>query len=579
MSRAPTTIVENGRGASLGEKVLCLVVVGPETFFSRPLPSAGELTIGRSDKADVRLTDPLSSRLHARLHVRGGGIEIEDLGSANKTRLRDQPLKPGKRVSLVPGDTVAIGSTLLTIQENRDFSRPRRVWPHSYFEARLEEECVRAREMREPFAAMRLHCQRDSVEAAVIVEAITPALRVSDMLALYGPAEYELLLPGTPPELATALASDLVSRLKARGIEAQTGVVCFPRDAGTPDALLALANARLRVRAGVAEDDAGPVVVRDEGMRRMFRLAESAAVGNINVLIMGETGVGKEIVAQAIHRMSPRAKAPLLCINCAALSENLLESELFGHDKGAFTGAVAAKEGLLETADGGTVFLDEIGEMPPAIQAKLLRVIESRVVRRVGGLRDRAIDVRFVAATNRQLEREVAERRFRQDLYFRLNGFTLPIPPLRERTSEILPLARSFLAQTSKQLGRARPPKVTEDAEALLESYSWPGNVRELRNVMERAALLCGAGDIEAEHLPAETMSANPASLAPPVLAAQGSDSTPPLAHSEHNRILQALARHAGNQTRVARELGISRGTLIARLKQYGIARPRTRGR
>ena len=245
-------------------------------------------------------------------------------------------------------------------------------------------------------------------------------------------------------------------------------------------------------------------------MRRVYGLATSAARGTISVLILGETGVGKDVMAQEIHRRSPRAKAPFVAINCAAVSEGLLESELFGHEKGAFTGATEAKAGLLETAPGGTVFLDEIGDMPPKLQAKLLRVIETRQVQRVGSLKTRPIDVRFIAATHRDLEAEIAAGRFRQDLYYRLNGITL-LHPAAARAAQRDPAARPIVRSRSSRArwATSRRPRSRRRRRACSRRIRGEGNVREVRNIVERALLLCEGHEILPEHLPIETMAAN----------------------------------------------------------------------
>lgn len=236
-------------------------------------------------------------------------------------------------------------------------------------------------------------------------------------------------------------------------------------------------------------------------MKRIYELAGRAATSDIGVLILGETGAGKELLASHVHENSPRARKPFLQLNCASLTESLLESELFGHEKGAFTGAVGARAGLLESAAGGTVFLDELGEMPLSIQVKLLRVLEERRIRRLGATRSIPIDVRFVAATNRNLELEMQAGRFRGDLYYRISGITLNIPPLRERQEEIEPLARHFLHEFCLRSGIAEPQITSEGLRTLL-TYRWPGNVRELKNVMERAPLLSAGLPLSGEHLP-----------------------------------------------------------------------------
>ncbi|MBC8131400.1 MAG: sigma-54-dependent Fis family transcriptional regulator, partial [Deltaproteobacteria bacterium] len=318
--------------------------------------------------------------------------------------------------------------------------------------------------------------------------------------------------------------------------------------------------------------------------------AERAAAGTINVLVLGETGVGKEVMARAVHRLSPRREGPYVCLNCAALSENLLETELFGHERGAFTGALAAKTGLLETAAGGTLFLDEVGELPPSIQAKLLRVIETREVTRVGSVRPRQIDVRFVAATNRDLEDEVEGGTFRRDLYFRLNGISIRIPPLRERRSEIQSLAETFLRQVCQELRRPEP-RLPPPVLTALQRREWPGNIRELKNVIERAVLLCTGPDIGIEHLP-EERSRRPVAgdqEAPDRTDRFGSVASGPTAPrprsetpnpnealaADKQRILDALATCAGNQSRAAKLLGMPRRTFVARLDRYQIARPK----
>jgi transcriptional regulator with PAS, ATPase and Fis domain len=335
--------------------------------------------------------------------------------------------------------------------------------------------------------------------------------------------------------------------------------------------------------------DLGAVRARLESapaMQELRRLVARVAPAMINVLLLGETGVGKEVLAAAIHRASPRNDQPFLRLNCAALSETLLESELFGHERGAFTGAVASKQGLLETADGGTVFLDEIGELPLSIQAKLLRVIEERVVLSVGAVKPKVIDVRFIAATNRDLDAEVARGRFRQDLFYRLDGISLVIPPLRERLEEIAGLVRGFVAEMWHKLEHdSPPPRLSQEALGELHAHAWPGNIRELRNVIERAVLLCTDGTIRPEHLLVGGRQARRASSSPtiPYFGVPTRESQQNLAESvkrevavvERRRIVAALERCNGNQTQAAKLLGISRATLVSRLELYDIDRPR----
>jgi len=307
-------------------------------------------------------------------------------------------------------------------------------------------------------------------------------------------------------------------------------------------------------------------------------LVRELAASDVNVLLLGETGVGKEVLAQTLHTLSRRA-GELVRINCAALAEPLLESELFGHEKGAFTGAVAARPGLLEAARGGTVFLDEIGEMPLGLQAKMLRAVEQREIVRLGSTRPIPIDVRFVAATNRDLPAEVTAGRFRRDLYFRLDGVTLAIPPLRERKDQIGTLALAFLAAVAVRSGKPAV-KLGADVLAALERHGWPGNVRELKAVLERAVLLARGADPQVRHLAFGGQAEAPAAApAPRALATAPGDEPDHLTGAEREdraRVVRALDDCAGNQTRAAKQLGIARTTLVNKVRLYRIPRPRS---
>ncbi len=314
--------------------------------------------------------------------------------------------------------------------------------------------------------------------------------------------------------------------------------------------------------------------------------AARIAIGKLAVLIVGETGVGKERFAERIHEMSPRRPASFVRINCSAISEPLLEAELFGSDQ-------TGKPGMLEAADGGTAFLSDVDQLPQSLQQKLLRVIEDSAVRRVGSARARAIDIRFVSSTSKDLQAEVDANRFRRDLYFRIAGATMVIPPLRERKDEVIPLAEQFVASAAGPLGRSFT--LSEDARQWLSSHDWPGNIRELRNACERAVLLATGPVIDLHHLTVGFPSDGDPSKRPPQRFRSSPTIPPPMgisapsaadmptqvratvAELEKQRILEALERCAGNQTRAAEMLGISRRTLINRLDEYGIARPRKR--
>lgn len=513
------------------ERNVGLTVYVRQMSFTHPLPRGRAVRVGRGAQAAIRVDDASVSRQHAEILFEGKEIWVEDLGSSNGTKIhRAAPvqgragesvtLRAHQRYSIRPGDVLHLGG----------------------------------------------------VSALLQMEQPAPADERST----------------TPP------------------------------------------------RSG-----AGGRILFDPEMKRIYELAARAACSDINVLIMGETGVGKELLAASVHENSRRSSQPFLQLNCAALGEALLESELFGHERGAFTGASSARKGLLESAQGGTVFLDEVGEMPPSTQAKLLRVLEERQIRRLGSTRKIDIDVRFVAATNRDMATEVATGGFREDLFYRISGINLKIPPLRERRSEIEPLARHFLMAFCLKSGIAVPEISAAGLEQLL-SYSWPGNVRELKNAMERAPFFSAGAPLQPEHLPtpgADELGDDPfpdestdvrpvprgrtpsfrsdaaeadrlhelleydfgtCSSSGPIAVRESGEPTvsggvqakeSAAAHvqvrsvhgnsknfseeEERERVVDALEACAGNQTRAAEMLGISRRTLINRMEAFGIPRPR----
>jgi DNA-binding NtrC family response regulator len=312
-----------------------------------------------------------------------------------------------------------------------------------------------------------------------------------------------------------------------------------------------------QLKAVLKRSQSDPEILgQSEAMRAIFRLIDRAGPSDRPILIQGESGTGKELVARALHRRSPRADRPLVIVNCAALPEQLLESELFGHEKGAFTGATVAKSGLFEIADEATLFIDEIGEMQPAMQSKLLRVLEDGSLRRVGSLRERRVNVRVITATNRNLAEEVRANRFREDLFYRINTMTIDLPPLRERRGDIPLFVERFLGPGWK---------IAADALEKLEKYDWPGNVRQLINVIERAKILADDQSIVASDLPPELNA--PAGSSPSV-PGDGSSSDD-LQSLQKSKIVDVLERVGGNKTRAARLLGITRRSLYRLLERY----------
>jgi transcriptional regulator with PAS, ATPase and Fis domain len=317
----------------------------------------------------------------------------------------------------------------------------------------------------------------------------------------------------------------------------------------------------------------GDLVAKSPAMRRVVDLAERAAPTEATVLITGESGTGKERLARFIHESSRRARGPFIAINCGALPETLLESELFGHTKGAFTGATGEKKGLFEASSGGTLFLDEIGETTPGVQVRLLRALQERTVRPVGATKDLEVDVRILAATNRDLASMVADGAFRKDLYYRLRVVPLEVPPLRSRREDLLPLAREFIGRTCRE-NHCGPCSLSSDVLDLLHGYPWPGNIRELENAIERAVILAeGQPRIEVGDLPPEVRGAHP------VATTSTADEILPLAEVERRHIVATLERLGDNRKATAEALGISENTLWRRLKSYGLVRERNRER
>jgi DNA-binding NtrC family response regulator len=317
---------------------------------------------------------------------------------------------------------------------------------------------------------------------------------------------------------------------------------------------------------GGQEPASQDLVVADPCMVHTLSVARRVALAPATVLILGETGVGKEVVAEYVHAASPRAKAPFVRLNCASLPEGLLESELFGHERGAFTGADRRKIGYFEAAQGGTLLLDEIGEISPSTQVKFLRVLESRRMARLGSTAEVELDVRVICATHRDLVADVAEGRFRQDLYYRLSALTIQVPPLRERPLEVALLTRLFADRMASGMGLP-PPLVEAETEAILARYAWPGNVRELRNAIEHAVVMASGTAIRPEHLPELVLRGRAASTPAATVLKDRLDEI------ERNAIEAALAMHGGNQTRAAEQLGVARRTLVYKITKYGLRR------
>jgi DNA-binding NtrC family response regulator len=569
-----------------------LLVLEGESSWRYGLPASGVVLVGRDAEADLRLGDDSISRRHARLILNGGELRIVDLDSANGT------LVNGRRVEgacpLTSGDVVTLGAVVLVLRIQARAAPARRTLEVEPFLERLREEVERSLRYGRPLTLLTLELpepqpRRDALDAACAAE-----LGPAEAAAWLDGSHLGVLLPEASVEPGEAGLGEQAEALMAAAPGARLGYAVCPTDGCDADTLVAAARAAASAAvpgvARAASDSATTLslgersmLVADPAMLQLYALIRRLAASELPVLITGETGVGKENAAFAVHHGSRRASGPFVTLNCAAMPEGLVESELFGHEKGAFTGAGTAKVGILESANGGTVFLDEVGELPPAVQAKFLRALESKRITRVGDVRERPIDIRLVAATHRDLEAEVKAGRFRQDLYFRLSAATVVLPPLRERPREVPLLARSFLAQACKALGR-RPMVLAADTLRALARYSWPGNVRELRNLMDYAAAAVPDDVLEPHHLPARVLgtaseAAEPSSPAPaesPPPAASAPRTFQPLAEEirelERRRMEEALQAAEGVQSRAAALIGMPIRTFSFKLKQLGIS-------
>ncbi len=434
-------------------------------------------------------------------------------------------------------------------------------------------------EMRLQEWGFSVRLAKDGVEAKELAESFDPDIVISDVV-MPEISGIELLR-----SLKSGDAHRPVILVTAQGrmdmaVEAMKGgaMTCLDKDDHLfPNLKAELAKAekeierRREARKLVSQLERGTAGFGDfigvsKPMREVYDLIRSIGATDASVIITGESGTGKELAAQTIHRLSARSSGPFIAINAAAIPENLMESEIFGHEKGSFTGAVGARAGCFEMSDRGTLFLDEISEMPLALQPKLLRVLEDRRVRRLGGSQEFSVDVRVLAATNREPRDAVENGRLREDLFYRLNVFTVSLSPLRERKSDIELLVHSFIREFNKK-HNAHVESLRDEALEPLKAYSWPGNVRELRNVIERAVILAKGDWIEPSHLPAYILNARPESVAKIVL--------PPgvtAAEAERELILRTLKRTGNNKAEAARQLGLDVKTIRNKLKSYGIS-------
>ena len=604
-----TTMSSTPRDPSDGDRrvdpirVYLLVFQGDSSRMI-PLRSDGDVVIGRDANADVVIQDGSVSRNHARLTLVDGLATIGDLQSQNGTRINGEAIT-GTR-ALVSGDVLTIGSVAVSFQTSSRIPPPRELLNLTALQQHASTEIQRSVRFHRPLALMVINLGLGpKVDRVGVARILDSRLRVLDSVAWSGSDQLLLVQPETDGAGARTAAIALLSVLQSIAPEARAGIATWPEDGCDADSLIGSArSAALAAEVGgVADAERAQstrtvgdcmVVVADPTMARVYGLIERLAKTDLTVLVCGETGTGKELVATALHRWSRRCDQPQVALNCAAITETLVEAELFGHEKGAFSGAVAARQGLLEAANGGTVFLDEIGELSLAIQAKLLRVLETKRLTRIGDVREREIDIRIVAATNRNLEEAVAEGTFRRDLFFRLSGAMLWLPPLRDRRRELPMLAHQFLAEACTRLGR-QTLLMSSNALHALSSYPWPGNVRELKNIMDylAATTLDDDDTIHTEHIVARLQQTGtsrfsfdqevssvseipaPGLAGPPVVGDEPVKFRPldeELRELERRRIGEALTVHNGNQTRAAEAISMPLRTFVNKMRQYNLS-------
>jgi len=581
---------------TLGDRLLLLVMVA-NGVKEYDLASDGEYTVGRSPSAEIRIEAPSVSRRHAQIVCKKKRVFVLDLKSTNGTKVNGDRL--GKTaVEIAIGDAIRFGDVIAQLRSSRAARAysPSLVLAHE-LDTRLADEAERCVRYDRSVAALALEVTSQGDEDLNRAKAsVLSNLRTLDAAAVRGPGRIDILIVECTRAEALDRARRIHRDLADSGLTAKAGLAAFPGDVVSSASLLLAAQLAMhtagddhvgQAREGVRMLQIGDrdIIVAEPAMVRLFALIDRVASTPMPVLVHGETGSGKEIVAEALHQLGNRSKARLVQINCAAVPETLLESELFGYEKGAFSGAVGTKPGLFEEADGGTLFLDEIGEMKPPLQAKLLRVLEDKRVRRVGATSETAVDVRVVAATHRDLRTATASGTFRQDLFYRLSAIVLEVPPLRERQREIPLLAERFAAEACEQAGK-NLITISQQTLAALRDYEWPGNIRELRNVISAAAMLCDEDEIRPSHLPPELADADPD--APAESHGDRADTAQitidrripleeMLRNVERDEIIRALDECQGNQTKAAKLLGMPRRTLVYKLTSLQIEAPRSR--
>lgn len=584
---------------------VAIFVFHADGVHTEPLSPGVPVLVGRSAPADVRIGDRSLSRVHARFVLgRGGRVLVTDLKSTNGTWQNGHPVET---CELNTGGEVLLGNVVVRAGELGPEVRTNTLGDEQQFREMLEARLAESNKNGSVFSVvfMRAEGTLPSDDTHTIAPGdvsrwahrVIAALGPNDRICRARRDAVLVLFSEHGARAATSIAHHVGAPKTHGEVAILSGVAAYPDAATRADELidrarsaadLATMSAPIHIaREGawqreVIAPGSGPVAA-SPAMRKTLDLAERAAQAPVPIILFGETGTGKEVVARFIHEQSPRKTRPMVSVNCAAIPAQLVESTLFGHERGAFTGANAQQRGVFESADGGTVFLDEVAELAPAAQAALLRVLETQRFFRVGGSREVHVDVRMIAATHRDLEKAAAEGQFRSDLYYRLATVTVPIAPLRERREDIAPLVDRFLTERAPHGGFVIEP----DVYTTLAAYDWPGNVRELRNALERALVVAQRGRIETVDLPDRVRAAvdidraTPEPALPTTQTPAVSTMTPPgdadlrsqlIAH-ERRLLVEALEGCGWNKTRAAERLGLPVRTLTYRMTVLGIQR------
>jgi len=596
---ADTAHDANFEAEPLGNLGKALLIYHREGLDVVPLAEGHPIVVGRSEPSHVRPKSRRLSRQHARFLLENGAVTVEDMGSTNGTFINGKRIS--RRAPVLGNDEVTLGSVMISVHEHGSLRRRLHgLERHEGWVAALADEVSRARTFQRSVAVLMVRSLSRRGHLSRWVPRIRELAREVDRVGLFGPDAVEIMLPEIDLETARRLADEVIKGRVDNEPPLVCGVAIYPEDASSALELCTAASDAV-ASASLAEpvkflrntniwlsadpDEEGPVV-RDPAMLTVYETIDRVALSNIPILIEGETGTGKEVIARAIHERSARRDQPMRCINCGAIPSQLIESVLFGHERGAFTGAERRTKGVFEEAEGGTVLLDEIGELAASAQVALLRVLETKRFTRVGSHMEIGVDIRVLAATHRDIEAMTKDGSFRLDLFYRLNTLTLTVPPLRRRPEEISPLIRRFVKLANAANGRSILG-ISPEALGTMGAYPWPGNVRELRNAVDRAVVIAVGDIITVDDLPERVRRFDPlsddfddwkASPEPTEMVTRavpvdpsGLDLKRQVRAFEVELIRSALHMASNNQTDAASLLKMPRRTLVYKIRAYGI--------